>query len=480
MAQLLLVESDDSQRKRFREFLEGEGHTVAAFSSGDQYLRARGSDVDTALVAWELAGDSTGAFVARQLQQLCPASEVVFLGNSSAVDQIYEARRLGVQDWFGYGEALSDLSALIDKITRKEEEASTFRKLQAPERGLIGDSLRWRRVLKDLAFALDAGPNTGILLTGPTGCGKGHLAKAVKKYLGINGIEYNLAAANEQVIESALFGHVEGAFTDARRRHAGLFEEVGTGILFLDEFCEFPYGLQAKLLTVIEERIFHPVGGSEPQDFNGRLILATNRDLDVAVADRLLRYDLYQRIATWNVRIPALAERHNDWKLLTDYWLERYSEEDDRQLVLSDEVDSYFASFHFEGNVRQLQKAIEHAVQRAAGSTIQFRDLPDTVLGDGAFTSEGKPARSSSTSLLETLQSWQMPDEMAEVPYKELQALCKDAIHQTVLRGYLEHHLKLNRWHLTNTAEAIGVTDKTLREGLQRAGIELERRKRAP
>jgi two-component system response regulator AtoC len=262
---------------------------------------------------------------------------------------------------------------------------------------IIGTSAPIVRVAELVARV--AATETTVLITGESGTGKELVAKALHAASDRRGgpfVAINCAALPENLLESELFGHVRGAFTDARSARPGLLVRASRGTLFLDEIAEMPAGMQAKLLRALQERTVRPVGGDEEQPFSARIIAATNRDLDVAVEEKRFREDLFYRINVVRVEVPPLRARGNDVLMLAQHFLERYAAQSRRPVVgMTHEAADRLAFYSWPGNVRELQNCIERAVALAQSERIGAGDLPEKVVdcrGSGAAADPSDPS----------------------------------------------------------------------------------------
>lgn len=283
---------------------------------------------------------------------------------------------------------LGEVAELIAKAVHMraiEEENRRLKnilgKTQRPSDEIIGNS----RSMKDIYGLISqvADSNTTVLINGETGTGKELIAKAIHKNSPrAKGpfIEVNCAAMPDTLIESELFGHERGAFTGANQKRRGRFEEANGGTIFLDEVGELSPMAQAKLLRVIQERQFQPLGSNAMVKVNVRIITATNRDLDQDVASGKFRSDLYYRLNVFPVYLPPLRERGSDILLLADYFVEKYSKQF-KKIVnrISTPAIDILLAYHWPGNVRELENCIERSVLIAPGDTIDSVHLPPSL-----------------------------------------------------------------------------------------------------
>jgi two-component system response regulator AtoC len=259
---------------------------------------------------------------------------------------------------------------------------------------IVGTSAPMRKVGELVARV--AATETTVLITGESGTGKELVAKALHASSDRRDgpfVAINCAALPENLLESELFGHVRGAFTDARSARLGLLVKASRGTLFLDEIAEMPAGMQAKLLRALQERTVRPVGGDEEQPFSARIIAATNRDLELEVEERRFREDLFYRINVVRIEVPPLRARGNDILVLAQHFLERYAAQSRRPVVgLTHEAADRLAFYSWPGNVRELQNCIERAVALARTDRIEGSDLPDKIEDGRSFAAVASAA----------------------------------------------------------------------------------------
>jgi two-component system response regulator HydG len=248
------------------------------------------------------------------------------------------------------------------------EEVKRLRKAQAASSQfgeMVGGSPAMRKVYELLERVADT--DATVLITGESGTGKELVAKALHRR-GRRGngpfVAVNCAAVPEPILESELFGHTKGAFTDAKTGRTGLFLQASTGTLFLDEIGEMPLGMQVKLLRALQERKVRPVGGEQEVPFDSRIVAATNRDLESEVAEHKFREDLYYRINVVRVQVPPLRARGNDVLLLAQNFVERFAAQNNKKVVgLSSPAAEKLLAYEWPGNVRELQNCVERAVE---------------------------------------------------------------------------------------------------------------------
>ncbi|MCX7634384.1 MAG: sigma 54-interacting transcriptional regulator, partial [Syntrophales bacterium] len=281
--------------------------------------------------------------------------------------------------------SVAELIAKAVHILGLEEENRRLRRLvhqgKAPSVDIIGHSKGMQDVFGLIRHVADSG--TTVLIHGETGTGKELVARAIHMNSSRrNGplIQVNCAAIPDTLLESELFGHEKGAFTGAVRQHRGRFEEANNGTIFLDEVSELSAAAQAKLLRVLQEKQFSPLGSSRLIRTNARVVAATNRPLEQCVAQGQFRSDLYYRLSVFPIYLPPLKDRGNDIILLADHFVIKYAKELNKPVnKISTAVIDAFLSHHWPGNVRELENCIERAVLLAEGDTIETVHLPPSL-----------------------------------------------------------------------------------------------------
>lgn len=385
----ILVIDDD---QRLCELIQGslgrEGWTVSCCSHGDDGITlALDQPYDAALVRLNLP-DGSGLAVCQRLTSSLANMAVIVLASRGDMQTAVSALRAGAHDFLEAPIEMSELRACIERSVRDRYRKEATKRLTQSEpsrHGPVGKLLgASRAMLKvyDLIRRVSASETT-VLLSGESGTGKELVAQALHETGGrAQGpfVAINCAAVPAQLLESELFGHVRGSFTDAASARKGLFEEADQGTLFLDEIGEMPLEMQPKLLRVLQERQLRPVGGNSLISVRTRIIAATNRNLEKQVDLGLFRSDLYFRLNVVPLRIPPLRQRGNDIMLLAEHFLRVSAERLGKQTTgISSEASHQLLEYDWPGNVRQLENVMERAVALARGELIAPQDLPDRI-----------------------------------------------------------------------------------------------------
>ena len=389
MADSILLVDDD------RVTLEtlGLGLELAGFQV------ARRTDIAGALAALEatrfalvvtdldLAGES-GLELAARLRESRPELPVIIMTGYASVASAVEAMRTGVWDYLTKPVSLDELELHARRAIEHTRLAREVEELRRAVAGQIAEGLDLVGAspavieLRELVSRV-ASTDVGVLLLGESGTGKEVVAQAIHKQSARAGgpfVPVNCAALPESLIESELFGHVRGAFTDARKPRRGLFLEASGGTLFLDEIGELPLAVQPKLLRALQERVVRPVGSDEATPFDTRVIAATNRNLLEEIERGAFREDLYYRLNVVQIDLPPLRARGNDVLVLAQGFLERFAERHHVNVRgLTPEAAEKLLQHDWPGNVRELMNAIERAVALSRGELLRLEDLPERV-----------------------------------------------------------------------------------------------------
>jgi DNA-binding NtrC family response regulator len=461
MDPLLLVEDKNELRAMLRKALERAGYTVEEAPDGTaaiQKVRARRYLV--VVTDLKMPGAS-GLDVLRATKAADPAIPVLLLTAFGSVEEAVTAMKEGAFDFLQKPVDLDHLKLLVERAARQQEmlrENLLLREEYSTRYGfprIVGEHPSIREVSQQLQRV--AATDSTVLLLGESGTGKELFARAVhhlsprrdKAFVALN-----CAAIPESLVENELFGHERGAFTGAAARKVGKMDLAHHGTLFLDEMGDLPLAIQAKLLRVLEERRFERVGGTQSVDVDVRIVVATNRNLQKLVEEKLFREDLYFRISAVPLTIPPLRERGEDVLLLANHFLEKFSREFAKPgLELSAGARDRLLHYRWPGNVRELQNTLERAAILADGVSIQAEGLQLPA-------SRPEPAQLPNGLL--------PPDFRWEGSLEEVTA--RAVTH--VERALLESTLRDCKWNKTRAAEALKVSPKTLLAKLRAAGLE--------
>jgi two-component system response regulator AtoC len=380
---VLIVDDEQLVRWSLAERLRDAGHDVVEAATGADALEQAELGADLVLLDYRLP-DEDGLTILKKLRELDPDTPVVMLTAHTSVETIVEAVKAGAFDYATKPFDLDDLVLRVSRAleaTRLRRELRTLRAVLARPYclgSIIGESEVMQRV-KTLVRKVASSPGSTVLLTGESGTGKDLIAKVIH-YLSSRAVRPFLnitcSALPEPLLESEMFGHEKGAFTDARHQKRGLLEQADEGTVFLDEIGEMTPALQAKLLRVLEEKAFRRVGGSGDIHVDVRVIAATNRDLEALVREGRFREDLYYRLNVLRLELPPLRARGADVTLLARHFLRTFSCEFKRPVQgISEAAETILLDYAWPGNARELRNVVERAVLLSDGNALHAADF---------------------------------------------------------------------------------------------------------
>ena len=382
-ATILVVDDEQLIRWSLVERLRSDGHDVLEAPTGREALERVAAGVDLVLLDYKLP-DIDGVTVLRQIKENDPDVIVILLTAYATVDTAVEAMKIGAYHFANKPFNLDDISSMVDRAletTRLRREVRLLRASQARPFALeriVGESPAMGD-LRDLLRKVAASPASTVLLTGESGTGKDLAAKV----LHFNSdranrpfVNITCSAIPETLLESELFGHERGAFTDASRQKRGLFEQADGGTVFLDEIGEMVPALQAKLLRFLEEKAFKRVGGSQDIRVDVRVIAATNRDLPEQVRAGHFRDDLFYRLNVLPIALPPLRAHLDDVPALVGFYVDLFNREFRKNVRgASTEALRELRAYGWPGNIREVRNAVERAMLLVEGAWLEPKDF---------------------------------------------------------------------------------------------------------
>ncbi|HLC41093.1 MAG TPA: sigma-54 dependent transcriptional regulator [Methylomirabilota bacterium] len=386
-ARILVADDEKSMREFLSIMLQKDGYEVITAGGGEEAIEAIRKETFDAIIADVRMPKVDGIQVLKAAKELSPQTAVVMITAFSSTETAVEAMKLGAYDYITKPFKLDEIKLIIKNALERKRlrDENLFLKKQLGTQygfeNIIGKSPRLVEIFDTIRKVSDS-PAT-VMITGESGTGKELVARAIhfnsnrrdKPFISVN-----CGAIPEGLMESELFGHVKGSFTGATANKTGLFSAADGGTLFLDEITEIPGVLQVKLLRAIQEREIRRVGDTKDIKVDVRLITASNKDLEKAVAEAVLREDLFYRINVIPIHLPALRERREDIPLLATHFLQKFGKALGKEMKgVSAEALQILENYHWPGNIRELENATERAIVLGTGDVLTAEALPEAV-----------------------------------------------------------------------------------------------------
>jgi DNA-binding NtrC family response regulator len=405
-ANVLIADDEALIRQSVRSVLTQEGFEVAAAASGSEaWARFQQEKPDIVLLDLVL-GDADGLELLRRMRQEAPDAKVILISAHGSIESAVTAMKLGSYDFIKKPFELEEIVAAVRNAARTSTLEQRVAYLAAQERkraagGVFVHAAPQMARLLDEVAVIAASPVPMVLVTGESGTGKQAVARMLhdgSPRAGGPFVELNCSAIPENLIESELFGHERGAFSDARERKLGLVEIADGGTLFLDEVGDLAPSAQAKLLTFLEQRTFRRVGATSQRRVDARVVAATNRDLAAMVAARALREDLFYRLNAITVHLPPLRERREDVRALAVHFLGEAAREFGRRFTgVAAETAGLLENYRWPGNVRELRAVISRAALLHDDDLLRPTHLPPELV-TAALAAPSPAARPAGSS----------------------------------------------------------------------------------
>lgn len=448
MLDVLLVDDEAELRELLAEQLGDGGYRVQTAADGEEgatHLAARPFDVvicDVRLPRMD------GLTLLRRIRKEAPTTDVILMTAYSDVTQAVSALKEGAYDYLTKPFDVDELMLQVARIgenrrLRRELESARGELSDRSRTDLVGESPGIRRVRELITVVSQSDAPT--LVTGESGTGKEVVARLIHQGSPRRArpfVAVNCGALAENLVEAELFGHEKGAFTGAARKRDGRFKAADGGTLFLDEVAELPLPAQAKLLRVLQEGTFEPVGTNTSVRVDVRIVSATHRNLSERIKTGTFREDLFYRINVIEIKLPTLRERPSDLPLLLKHFIRRLTPSGQALPSVSRAAWAALTEYAFPGNVRELSHAVEHALVLSGGQEIQPAHLPASIVGTHPVINIEKNSGSQVV--------------------RPLHAAMRDFEHEYLLRA-----LKATDGKRTRTAELLGISRKTLWEKLR-------------
>ena len=475
MSKLLLVDDETDVQYSFQRIFDSPEIELTTASSGEEGLRLIPKLKPDLVLMDVRMGGITGLETLRRIRQIDSKLLVILMTAYGTTQTAIEAMKLGAYDYLLKPFDVPKLKEIVTnalKAARDMKQVVSYQPLlesEDYELGFVGGAPSMQQVFK-LIGQLAASDATA-LITGESGTGKELVARAIYHHSNRNQqpfLAVNCAAIPEQLLESELFGHERGSFTGATLQRIGKFEQCNHGTLFLDEIGDMTPATQTKVLRVLQSGTFERVGGNQPIKVDVRIIAATNKALEQAVAARQFREDLFYRLNVVRIHIPPLRERREDIRLLVNYFLKKFARDQHQSpKSITSGVIKALEQYHWPGNVRELENAVRRALVMAKGDAILLGDLPGEITGQGAGSSASAPVGAGDAAVSDVSQ-------LARQLFQWARREPKLKIIPSVERELVIQALKETNGNQVHAARLLGITRATLRKRVEKFGIQRE------
>jgi len=451
-AEVLIIDNDESHAQAVAESLERVGYECHVATSGTQGARMIDEGQFNVIITDLVMNDVDGLAILARAKKELPDAEVILITGHGTVPSAVAAMQQGAFNYLLKPLDINQLRAITEKAAESARlrQANVELKRRLDEKfgfeGVVGDSPQMHEVLERLKRI--APTNASVLIQGETGTGKELVAQSIHQNSPRKNkpfVALNCAALSENILESELFGHVKGAFTDASTDRVGKFEYAHGGTLFLDEVGDMPLATQIKLLRVLESGEITRVGSNDPIKVNVRILSASNRNLEDVIEAGTFRRDLYHRLKVVAIRLPTLRERSQDIPILIDHFIRLFSRKHGKQIRgMSPAARRKLLAYDWPGNVRQLRNFVESMVVVDYDGLLDLDDLPEELADSAA------PAAEPSTASLAALVG---------KPLNELERL------------FIAETLRATGGNREEAAEMLGIGERTLYRKIKEYGL---------
>ncbi len=449
MPSILIIDDDKAITEMLQHYFLTRGWAAAGAEKGEEGRALADKFSPDIILLDVMLPDMDGIEVLRKLKAQGSTASVVIMTGAGSIPNAVDAIKLGAEQYLTKPLYLVELDRLVDRIleTRKLRIENRYYRHRM-DHPLAGTSLEIQK-LHHLIDLMAENVDTTVLLLGETGTGKELVAREIHRRSGRGErpfLDVNCAVLSETLLESEMFGHERGAFTDARELKRGLLEVADGGTVLLDEIGEMPLAVQPKLLRVLETRSFRRVGGTRDIPVNVRIIAATNRDLEKAVANGRFREDLYYRLHVFPIQIPPLRQRPLDIPALTLYFLDLYNAALKKNIQgFTPRAMELMGQYSWPGNVRELKNIVERAMVLSRSDVVDSDVLPREIAGLGHDAETVEPACTGNESPKKTLRDHE--------------------------RDHILNVLRAEGDNRTVAARVLGISRSTLQEKLKKYGL---------
>lgn len=479
---ILIADDDDSIRFTLTRLLEKAGYLVHAARNGSETLACLDAEPIDVILLDIIMPDANGLELIENIQEINNTASIIVITAHGTTQTAIEAAKRRAYDYFTKpfdnndvvsrvsraANAADQAKAFVKADTKAEKEDGGLRKhADAQETRLVGESPAMHAVY--LVIGRAAVSDETVLIMGESGTGKELVARAIHENSSRADSEFvvvDCSAIPPALIESALFGHVRGAYTGAEVARKGKFEQANGGTIFLDEVGELPFEVQMKLLRVLQERKVEPVGSNETRQVDVRVVAATNRQLEQSIQDSSFRKDLYYRLNIIPIYLPPLRERKTDIPDLIDFFIARFAEEYAQpKATISSEAFKRLMTYDWPGNIRELENTLKRALVLCSGRVLLPEHFPK--FAEGASDSsvlEGSTLERQLRILLNEWVSQNLDSEQSESElYSKIRAIFEKPLFEIVL--------KQTGWNRSKAANILGINRNTLHSKMDEHGI---------
>jgi len=465
MSKILIVDDERTARKGLYFILKPEADEIEE-AENIQQAEALISEKEFDLVISDLRlpHENDGLDLVKKIKQIRTLTPVLMITAFSSVDSAVQAMQAGADDYITKDAGRDEIVIKVKKMLenrklmlanlRLSEQVSSLKNkysLQPEADQIIGDSPPIKKVL-DAAARAGQDNNSTVLITGESGTGKELIARSIHHNNSFRSknkfVVVDVANMPAALLESQLFGHEKGAFTNALQKHTGCFETADGGTAFLDEIGDFPLQLQVKLLRFLQEKTFTRVGGEAPIFSDVRIVAATNKNLDELVEQERFREDLYYRLNVVQIQLPALRERRGDIPAIIEYFKNKFEIQKGRTLNFPENVLTKMVNYNWPGNVRQLKNMIERLFVLCPRDTVSESELNFDHLPGSNFEAD-------------------LFDGLLDMPIKE----ARQKLIEKFESSYLKHHLDIYKNNISKMAFAVGESREGLSKKIKRYGL---------
>lgn len=391
---ILIIEDEKLIRWSLEKHLTSKGYVVYSAETGEEGIKLFEANRPEIVFVDNKLPNMQGLEVILKLKSIDEGALIVFMTAYGSIETAVNAMKAGAAEYINKPFAFEEIEVIIENIKNKISIIKEIQLLRRQQKDIItfdhiiGETVHFKQIVQ-LSKKIAKTKSTTILLLGESGTGKDMFAQAIHNESSRNEkpfVTINCSSLPESLLESELFGHEKGAFTDAKHLKKGLFEIAEGGTVFLDEIGEINQATQIKLLGVLENRVVRRLGGTVNIPVDIRIIAATNRDLKKAVDEKVFREDLYYRLKVFQITLPSLHERKEDIPLLAEYFIKYYNHQFQKNISqITDTARRLLIQYNWPGNIRELRNVIERAVILETMNTLQAESLP----GEIVFLSEG-------------------------------------------------------------------------------------------